>query len=153
MSPSRWDYLFERKPLPLMEHLLAEVARLLAQELSRWPLPVAELDLSTGSQFAPLLAPDSRRPSPEVFEEAFRLARLELERELEAYQDYLHNRRFLERGLSPEDKPALLFISRWLLEQLLGLGEATEGRVNRARMLDCLERIRRASTAAQASPG
>lgn len=142
--PSRWDYLFERKPVPLMEHLLEEVARLVAKELARWP-PAVELDEATGARFAPLLGPDAPRPAPEVFREAFRLARWELQRELEAYDDYLRNRRWLERGLAPGDRLALELISRWLLEQLLALGEATEGRVNRRLMLDCLERIERRS--------
>ena len=37
----------------------------------------------------------------------------------------------------------ILFLSRFISEQLLALGEATEGRVNRPRMLDALSRIER----------
>ena len=141
--PSRWDLLLDQKPIPLVDHLLAEVAKLVARDLSRWPLPVEDLDLSTGRQFASLFAPDSKRPGEAVFAEAFRLARWELRRELDAYDDYLRNRRYLARGLAPDDRPALLLINRWLVEQMLSLGEATESRLKRPQMLECLDRIAR----------
>ncbi|MBI3183405.1 MAG: hypothetical protein HYZ28_14805 [Myxococcales bacterium] len=140
---SRWESLLDRKPVPLVEHLLEEVAKLVAADLERWPLPLTELDLSTGRQFEPLLAPGSARPGEAVFREAFRLARWELSHQAEAYDDYMRNRRWAEQGIPPNEKQALLLASRWLVEQLLSLAEATEGRVKRGHLLDCLERIER----------
>jgi len=148
---SRWDRLLDVKAISLAEHLVEEVSKLLAKDLARWPLPVLELDVETGRQFAPLLAPDSQRPDPPAFGEAFRLARWELEREIEAVDDYMRNRRWLERGLAPDDKQALLFISRWLVEQLLGLAEATEGRLSRPTLVEALNRTERRLNAAAAS--
>jgi hypothetical protein len=144
---SRWDLLLESKPIPLIDHLLEEVAKLLAKDLSGWPPPIEEIDLTTGAGFEELLAPDFPRPRPEAFTEAFRLARWELERETEAYDEYMRNKRWLERGLAPNDKRALLFISRWLVEQMLALGEATTSRMKRAHMLKCLESAERRLTA------
>jgi hypothetical protein len=138
---SRWDYLFETKPVPLMDHLLEEVAKLLAKDLQRWPPPVQELDLEVGSQFAPLFTEPSPRPARAVYDEALRLSRWELAREHEAYDDYMRNKRYLEHGLAPTDRLALLFLNRWLVDQLLGLGEATEGRINRRLMQQCLDRL------------
>jgi len=137
--PSRWDHLFDLKPVALLDHLLEEVAKLLAKDLQRWPPPVEELDLDTGGAFAPLFTEARPRPAPAVYTEALRLTRWELERETEAYDDYMRNKRYLERGLAPDDRLPLLFLSRWLTEQMLGLGEATEGRVKRKHMLQGLD--------------
>jgi hypothetical protein len=141
--PSRWDLLLDRKPVDLQEHLVEEVSKLLAADLDGWPLPIQELDLETGRRFSGLVTGEVPRPAEAVFTESFRLARWELEREVAAVDDYMRNERWAQAGLAPADKPALLFISRWLTEQLLSLSEATEGRVKRPRLVDCLDRIRR----------
>ncbi|HYO67922.1 MAG TPA: hypothetical protein VEU33_17775 [Archangium sp.] len=138
---SRWDHLFESKPVPLMDHMLEEVAKLLAKDLQQWPPPVQEIDLEVGGQFAPLFTEPPPRPVPAVYDEALRLSRWELARELEAYDDYMRNKRYLERGLAPTDRLVLLFLNRWMVDHMLGLGEATEGRVNRRLMLQCLDRL------------
>ncbi|MBZ4410232.1 hypothetical protein VZQ01_30470 [Myxococcus faecalis] len=141
--PSRWDHLFDLKPVTLLEHLVEEVAKLLAQDLQRWPPPVQEVDLDTGGHFAPLFTEPRPRPSPSVYTEALRLTRWELSHETDAYDDYMRHQRYLERGLGPDDRLALLFLSRWLTEQMHGLGEATEGRVKRKHMHECLDRLER----------
>lgn len=138
---SRWDYLFEAKPVPILDHLLEEVAKLLAKDLSKWPPPIEELDLDAGGTFAPLFLEAPPHPSPAVYTEALRLSRWELEREFDAYDDYMRNKRYLERGLAPTDRLALLFLNRWLVEQMLGLGEATEGRVKRPMMRLILDKL------------
>lgn len=138
---SRWDYLFEAKAVPILDHLLEEVAKLLAKDLSKWPPPIEELDLDAGGTFAPLFLEAPPRPSPAVYTEALRLSRWELEREFDAYDDYMRNKRYLERGLAPTDRLALLFLNRWLVEQMLGLGEATEGRVKRPMMRLILDKL------------
>ena len=141
--PSRWDLLLESKPVPIVDHLLDEVAKLLAADLAKWPLPVVDVDPVAGRQFAPLLEPGSPRPEEAVFEEAIRVARWELEREIDASADYFRNRRFTERGLPEEARTPILFISRWLVEQLLSLREHTHSRVTRAQLVQCLDRIPR----------
>ena len=142
---SRWELLLERgaKPIPLIDHLLEEVAKLLAKDLARWPLPVEELDLETGGPFASLVTGEAQRPDARVFDEAFRIARWELERELDASSDYFRNRRWRERELPDDARTPILFISRWLVEQLLSLREYTHSKVTRAQLIDCLERTRR----------
>ena len=140
--PSRWERLLDQKPVPLLDHLVDQAGRQLAVELRRWPLAVTEVDARASADLEPLLAADSRRPGEPVFTEALRLVRWDLAREHEAYDDYVRNRRYLERGVPEPDRPALLFVSRWVLEQLLALAEATEGRVDRralARVVDGIE--------------
>lgn len=141
--PSRWEQILESKPIPLIDHLLSEVAKLLEKDLRQWPLPLLELDPDTGTRFSALLQPDAPRPHPEVYEEAFKVARWELERELDASAEYFRNQRWRERQLPDEVRQPILFISRWLVEQLLSLREYTHSRVTRPQLVDCLTRLER----------
>ena len=153
--PSRWDHLFEAKPVPLISHVLEEVAKLLARELVGWPPPIQEVDPATLGPLASVLTPGARPPNPAVYPEAFRLARWRLERAFDAYDDYLRNRRYLAAGLPEGDRQALLFLERWLEEQMLALTEATEGRIKRPQLGECLERTEhqlRALRAGSVSP-
>jgi len=140
---NRWTWVLDQKPRPVLEVFKDEVSRLLAGKLQQWPLSLEEVDLAYAERHAAALAPDSPRPVPAVYAQAFCLARWELQRELAAVDDYFRNLRFLEFGLAPADKSALLVLSRWLTEQALALSEATEGRVKRADLVDILERTER----------
>jgi hypothetical protein len=140
---SRWDFLLDQRPVPLAELLLEEVSKLLAEDLASWPLPIQELDDETGRRFSPLLEAESPRPSDPVFAEAFRLTRWEIERNIDAIDEYMRNQTWSDHGLRAEDKLAVLFVSRWLVEQLLSLREAVEGRITRPQLVDCLERAQR----------
>jgi hypothetical protein len=137
---SKWEAVLDSRPVPLSEHLLAECSKLFARELKVWP---PELD-EVSTEAAALLGAAAGPPTLEVLREAFRLARWDLGRELEVYDDYMRNRRWAEAGLSAGDRPMLLFLSRFIEEQLLALGEATEGRVNRKAMLRVLDLTERA---------
>ncbi|MFB1481311.1 hypothetical protein [Corallococcus sp. RDP092CA] len=139
--PSRWDHLFDLKPVALVDHLLDEVARLLAKDLASWPPPVQDLEPATLGEFTALFQEATRRPAPAVYAEALRLAKWDLAREFDAFDDYVRNKRYLERGLAPDDRVPLLFLTRWLTEQMLGLGEATQGRIKRPLMRECLDRL------------
>ena len=149
---SRWDRLLEQKPISLSEHLANEAARHLAAELRRWPLPVEALEPGASQEVVALLGPDSPRPPAEVFTAALQLARWDLEREHEAYDDYMRNRRYLEAGLVEADRPALLLVSAWVLEQLLALSEATSGRVDRKALVSIIDRIGRQLDSPEETP-
>jgi hypothetical protein len=142
---SRWDRILEleKKPVPIVEHLLEEVAGILAKDLQQWPPPIEELDLDTGGRFRELLSPGSKRPDDAVYEEAFRVARWELQRDLDASAEYFRNQRWIERGLSPAERPAILFLSAFMVEQLLSLREYTHSRISRPRLVDCLDQMER----------
>lgn len=143
MQPTRWDLILEQKPIPVIEHLLEEASRLFANDLAVWPPEVTEFDPQTGAALEAMLAERPTRPARAVYTEAFRLTRWDLARDFDATGDYWRNQRHLEAGLTASDKPMILFLSRFITEQLLALGEATEGRINRARMIDALGRIER----------
>lgn len=140
---SRWDQLFDQKPVPLLEHLVEEISKLLAAELQKWPPAIEELDLFAGASFADVLADGYPRPAPATYQEALKLARWSLTHEHGAYDDYIRNRRWEQRGLPPSARTELLFLSRWVEEQMHGLSEATAGRVKRKQMLEMIDRIER----------
>lgn len=140
---SRWERILDSKPIPVLEHLKNEVAKLLTKDLSGWPPPMLEVDADYALKNAATLGPDAPRPEGKVFLEAIQLAKWDLDREFDAYDDYMRNERFLERGLIATDKNVLLLLQRWMTEQLLALGEATDGRVKRKDMLDILDRLSR----------
>ena len=147
---SRWEHLLDLKPRPILDHLVDEVAKLFAAELGRWPLEVSELDPSAAPALARFLRPDAPAPGAVAWTEAFRLARWDLEREFDAYDDYMRNQRWVEAGLEPDARALLLFLSRFITEQLLSLTEATQGRIDKGRRIDVLERTHRRLKAAWA---
>ena len=137
----RWERVLEQKPVSLQEHLLDEAAKLLLVDLRTWPLPIQEVDEDTGAGIAELLAPDAPPPSPAVLAVALKLSRWDLEREHEAYDDFMRNRRYQEAGITDRERPLLLLVSRWVLEQLSALSEATEGRIDRHALLRLVDRL------------
>ncbi|MDP1823029.1 MAG: hypothetical protein Q8L48_07300 [Archangium sp.] len=143
MQPSKWDLILEQKPIPLLSHLLEEVAKIFAKDLATWPPHVEDFDPVTGRKLADLLAEAPLAPDPRLYVEAFVLTRFDLARELAASDDYLRNQRWMASGLGAKDRGMLLFLSRFMAEQLLGLAEATEGRVTRKHLLDVLDRTER----------
>ena len=143
MQPSKWDLVLEQKPVPVLAHLLEAVAQIFAKDLAVWPPNVEDFDLATGRKLIDLLAQAPLPPDSRIYREAFVLTRFDLGRELEASDDYLRNHRWMARGLEAKDKPMVLFLSRFMAEQLLGLAEATEGRVTRPHLLDVLDRTER----------
>lgn len=143
MQPTRWDLILETKPKPVIEHVLDEVAKLFASDLGAWPPKIEAFDEVTGRGLELLVSESPKRPDPTVYQQAFYLTRLDLARQREAHDDYLRNQRWLSAGLAAKDKGMVLFLSRFMAEQLLALGEATDGRVDRPRMLDVLGRTER----------
>lgn len=143
MQPSKWDLILDQKPIPLLEHLLEEVAKLFAKDLAAWPPRVEDFDPVTGAKVQALLAERPLLPDARAYREAFTLTRFDLGRELEAYDDYLRNGRWRATGLEEQDRGLVLFLSRFMAEQLLGLLEATQGRLKRPHLLDVLERTER----------
>jgi hypothetical protein len=155
VQPSKWERLLDLRPVPILDHLIDEAARLFAADLARWP-PILE---STATDEEPI--PDGRaaaraleqrqsaaihfdssagRPDDRLYREAFRLAKLDLERRLEEFDFYVRNQGWRQVGLVIEDKPMILFLCRYIVEQALSLSEATEGRVARRHFGELVDR-------------
>lgn len=137
---SRWEQVLEKKPIPIVDHLVEEVAKLFSAELGKWPLEVEDVELGPESRaWAKFLLPDAPGPSVVEWKEAFRLAHWDLAHEHDAYDEYVRNQRWTEAGLPPDARAMLLFLSRYVTEQLLALGEATQGRIDRKKKLEVLD--------------
>lgn len=140
---NKWERLLDSKPRPILEHLVAEAATLFCTELRCWPPSIDEFDPQTGQGLETMLRERPEQPDPRVYAQAFRLTRWDLSRDFDAIDEYWRNHRHLEAGLTMPDKPMILFLARFMTEQLLGLSEATQGRVTRLRLLDALALIER----------
>ncbi len=143
MQPNKWDLILAQKPVPLRTHLLEEVAKIFAADLGIWPPRVEDFDAHTGQKLADLLNDSPLQPSARLYQEAFTLTQFDLGRQIEASDDYLRNQRWMTGGLGAKDKGMMLFLSRFMAEQLLGLAEATQGRLHRSDLLDVLDRTQR----------
>lgn len=149
---NRWEHLLDLRPVSLIEHLLEEAAKILASELQTWPLPIQDMDETSFDAFASYFTADAPRPDRRAYVQAFRLTDWELGREFDAIDDYMRNRRWMSSGLTMEDKRVVLLISRWLVEHLLSLSEATEGRVKRPQLRDLLARLEKRFLSPGAQP-
>jgi hypothetical protein len=141
--PSRWDYIQDLKPIPIADHLIEELSKLFAKDLSGWPLEVHGWASPAEEQrYRHLFEPGAKRPDDKVFVEAFRLARWELEHDIFAVDDYMRNERWRER-VAPADYDALVFLMQYVTEELVAVAEATGNRIKRAQLVECLDRIER----------
>jgi hypothetical protein len=138
----RWDFVEELRLLSTAEAIAGELAKQLAGDLERWPPEVEWSDERERARFAPLYALGAARPSRIAFAEGFRLARWELEHEVEAIDDYWRNGRDAVAG-GDLDRLAVRLLWRYLTEAALTVAEATQGRVKRRHLLDCLEQAER----------
>lgn len=149
MRPSKWDLVLQRRPTPLVDHLVGELGALFADELARWPPAIDEIDEATLATLEELVDTHPQRPERPAYEAAFTVARWDLEHDVDAVDDYFRNHRYLEAGLTAADRPLVLFLSRLIVEHLLALGEAC--RLKRPRLLEVLARTR-AAFLAKAEP-
>lgn len=139
---SRWDRLLDVKRVTLLDQLMTEAAKVLWEDLGTWPPPLEEVEAAGAREHAEVLAPGSPVPPPAAFLEGIRLARWDLTREFEAFDEYVRNRRWREAALEDSHKPAILFLARYLTESLLALGESTGGRAKRTDLVLALDRLR-----------
>lgn len=75
MHPSKWDLVLQRKPTPLVDHLVGELGALFADELARWPPAIDEIDEATLAMLEELIDTYPHRPGRPAYEAAFTLAR------------------------------------------------------------------------------
>lgn len=141
MRDRRWDYLYDRQKRPVKELVLEKFAEHLAGELQRWPPPFVdwvsdELRSRYGSGVA-------ERPRDDVLRFALELARLDLAREYEAYEQRLVNEKG-RRWLTPEEAASGHLLVLLLTEQCLELKEHASGaRLDRADLVRALDQVER----------
>ncbi len=138
---SRWDYIYDLKPVALHEHFIQEAAKLLVDELKAWPLDISEWSSGADeARYRELMLPESPRPDDKVYAAAFLLASLELQREYEQIDDFMRNERWRAYTPPGRDYDAMQLLSKYLMEKMLAIIEATEGRIKRQQLVDLLAR-------------
>jgi len=149
--PSRWDFLYDVKPVPIADHLVEEIAKLVAKDLESWPLTVqAWASEADAQRFRRILEPGAPRPDAKIYEAAFMLARLELEREYERIDEFMRNEGWRAYTPPGDGYDAMVLLSRYLLEQMLAVAEMTNGRLKRPVLVTCLEKAERRLRSGQA---
>lgn len=141
---SRWDFIHDLKPVSLSEHLVEEVSKLLCKDLGAWPPEIESWEASRDeARFRKLFEPGAKRPDDKVFTVSFRLARLELLREYEQIDEFMRNERWRDFAEPGYDYEAMIFLSKYMTEEMLGIAEMTQGRIKRVQLVDCLLRAER----------
>jgi hypothetical protein len=126
----RWDFLHDVERQPVKEWILERFAAELARDLEGWPPPLE--DHVPGDLRRRWAAGLERRPPDEVLRLALELARLDLERALEAYEERMRNA--APRACrSAGDEAALHLLALFVSDACLELKERAEGaRLTRA---------------------
>jgi hypothetical protein len=137
----RWDFLYDRQKQPVKAYVLERFAEELAGELEAWPPPF--VDWVSDAQRARWAAGVESKPKEDVLRLALELARLDLLREHERYEQLLA-RDAAARLRSDADTAALQLLVFFATERCLALKEHAEGlRLARADLADALSDVER----------
>ena len=141
MRDRRWDFLYDRQKQPVKDVVVERLAEELARQIDDWPPPFADgVSEELRRRWA---AGAAARPPDEVVRLALELSRLDLARDLEAYDERVRNAAPRScRG--PADEAALHLLSCHVTEACLSLQEWAEGarltRADLARAVELAER-------------
>lgn len=141
MRDRRWDHLYDREKQPVKDVILERFAEELAERLRSWPPP--EVEWVTEDLRRRWAAGLEWAPRGEVLRLALELARFDLLREHEAYDEGMRNR--APRACqNPADEAALQLLVLYVTEECLSLKEWAEGaklsRADLAGAIDLAER-------------
>jgi hypothetical protein len=133
----RFDHLYDLQKRPVREVVLERFADDLAERLGSWP--PAEVDWITDELRRRWAAGLDRRPGEPVMRLALELARLDLLREHEAFDERMRNE--APRACrEPGDEAALHLLVAFVTEQCLALKEWAEwARLSRADLARAVE--------------
>jgi hypothetical protein len=137
----RWDYLYDREKQPVKEVILARFAEELATRLRAWP--PAEVEWLSEDLRLRYAAGLSGPPRDEVLRLGLELARLDLLREHEPFDEVMRNRAPVVCR-DPAEQAALQLLLLYVGEECLSLKDWAEGakltRPDLARAVDLAER-------------
>lgn len=136
----RWDYLYEIGPRPAIDVLLDEAAKAFSEDLKSWPPPLEGLEPAGVQRTLAVLR--GERPHRLAYEEAFKLARFDLEHEYEAI-DRWQESGWRSAQLNEAERDAAVFLWRYLTERIFDLNEAVQSRLRRADLVTLVDRIER----------
>lgn len=136
MRDRRWDHLYDAEKQPVKEVILERFAEELAGRLGAWPPPGVEW--VTDNLRRRWAAGLEGAPRGEVLRLALELARFDLLREHEAFDEGMRNR--APRACqNPADDAALHLLVLYVTEECLALKEWAEGaNLSRADLADAV---------------
>ena len=141
MRDRRWDHLYDLRRQPVKEVILERFADELAARVRAWP--PADVEWVTDDLRRRWAAGLEGPPAEGVLRLALELARLDLGREQEAFDEAMRNRARATCG-GPAGEAALQLLVLYLTEECLALKEWAEGarltRADLARAIDLVER-------------
>ena len=124
MRDRRWDHLYDREKQPVKEVILERFAEELAGRLGAWPPP--DVEWVTEDLRRRWAAGLDGAPRGEVLRLALELARFDLLREHEAFDEGMRNR--APRACqNPADEAALQLLVLYVTEECLALKEWADG--------------------------
>ena len=137
MRDRRWDHLYDREKQPVKDVILERFAEELAERLGSWPPP--EVEWVTEDLRRRWAAGLEGAPRGEVLRLALELARFDLLREHEAFDEGMRNR--APRACqNPADEAALQLLVLYVTEECLSLKEWAEGaRLSRADLAGAID--------------
>jgi hypothetical protein len=137
----RWDHLYDLQRQPVKEVLLARFAEELAGRIEGWP--PGDVEWVTEELRRRWSAGLEAAPREEVLRLALELARLDLLREHEAFEEAMRNRAPAAcRG--PADEAALQLLVLYATEECLALKEWAEGaRLTRSDLAGAILQVER----------
>ncbi len=141
MRDRRWDHLYDVEKKPVKEVILERFAEELAGRLSAWPPPGVEwVTEELRRRWAAGL---EVAPREEVLRLALELARFDLLREHEAFDEGMRNRA-PTACQGPADEAALQILVLYVTEECLSLKEWAEGaKLSRADLAGALGLVER----------
>jgi hypothetical protein len=137
----RWDYLVDRKPQPLKEYVLDQVADRLARDLTAWPPAIEEwLDEPLRQKFRAAI----ERPSPpglDTLRVGCEMARRELLRDYDLIDAFWRSGR--QRDVLPDDleETTAHFVTRFLVDGALGFQELAQDKFSRRELVALVEKV------------
>jgi hypothetical protein len=133
----RWDFLYDRQKQPVREVILERFAEELARELAAWPPALTEWVNEDWRRR--LGAGLEHEPRPEVVRLALEMARLDLAREHEAFDERMRNE-VPAVCVHEGERAALELLVFLVTERCLSLKEWAEGaRLSRADLVRAVE--------------
>jgi hypothetical protein len=137
----RWDYLVDRKPQPLKDYVLDQVAERLARDLTAWPPAIEEwLDEPTREKFRAAVERPSA-PGLDTLRVGCEMARRELLRDYDLIDAFWRGGR--QRDLLPDEleERTAHFVTRFLVDAALGFQDLAQDKFNRRELVALIEKV------------
>ncbi len=142
MPKNPYEWIYETESQPLKEYVLDVVAKQLAIAAEQFPPRVEEWERpDLQARFAPLLEKTFGRPRLGVLRVSLKLYRWELEREVEAIDQFMRNNGWEDESLDPTEVETAIFLWHYWVDQTLAFKEYAGNKFKHAELIGLADRI------------